>query len=432
MKPRPAASPSLRTIPLLAIFAILLSACSRLESQSTSCAPPTGGQELSMFIAGDTIITQPWSHFDEPEFLRLIARIRGADAALANLETVIHEFKGYAQRHAGGLHLASPPTIAKELVWAGFDIVGHANNHTFDYGSIGVLENLENVRKAGLVLAGSGKDLQQARAPAYFRTPKGTVALVSTASTFTEYGRASPSRPDLRGRPGLNPLAVRWHSQFSLTRFFSVTFTIPSWAEIDKDDLKGNLDAIREARSQADVVALSIHAHRQGPWLEEFARQAVDAGADVIFGHGPHAVRGVEVYRCKPIFYSLGDFVFQYEQIERLPWESYAAYRLGDDAKPEDVQNAYSRFGTRSFPARRQAWEGIAAAVNFKGREVTAVRLVPMDLGFGKPLPIRGRPKPAGQELAKKIIGDVAEQSRGYGTAIEYVESENAGVVEIR
>ena len=71
-----------------------------------------------------------------------------------------------------------------------------------------MLENLDNVARAGLVLAGSGKDLQAARAPAYFAHPDGTVALVSTASTFTPYGKASRSRSDLHGRPGLNPLAT--------------------------------------------------------------------------------------------------------------------------------------------------------------------------------------------------------------------------------
>jgi hypothetical protein len=81
---------------------------------------------------------------------------------------------------------------------------------------MGVLENLENVGKAGIVLAGCGKDLQRARAAAYFRTSKGTVALVSTTSNFKDYGRASPSRPDLHGRPGLKPLGVSGHSQIPL------------------------------------------------------------------------------------------------------------------------------------------------------------------------------------------------------------------------
>jgi Bacterial capsule synthesis protein PGA_cap len=151
---------------------------------------------------------------------------------------------------------------------------------------------------------------------------------------------------------------------------------------------------------------LSIHAHHQGQWLVDVAHQAIDAGADVVFGHGPHAVRGVEIYKCKPIFYSLGDFVLQNKQIERLPWEFYARYGLGDEATPEDAQNARSKFGTRGLPVRRNAWEGIAAVVYFRGGEVARLCIIPVDLGFGKPVPIRGTPKLAGKELGRTTLGN--------------------------
>src|SRR5574342_978127 len=102
---------------------------------------------FSLFLAGDSMIVEPWSGVEAPAFLRLVEEIRSADAAITNLETVIHEFKGYPQANSGGIHMASPPLIASELVWAGFDMVSHANNHAFDYGSIGVLETLDHVRK---------------------------------------------------------------------------------------------------------------------------------------------------------------------------------------------------------------------------------------------------------------------------------------------
>ena len=109
--------------------------------------------DFSLFLAGDALITRPWSHVYDPAFLRLIEEIRAADISIANLETVIHEFKGYAQRDSGGTHMASPPAIAAELKWAGFDMAIHANNHAFDYGSSAILETLEHVGEAGLVLA---------------------------------------------------------------------------------------------------------------------------------------------------------------------------------------------------------------------------------------------------------------------------------------
>jgi poly-gamma-glutamate synthesis protein (capsule biosynthesis protein) len=379
--------------------------------------------DLSLFVAGDAIITQPWSQVEEPDFLRLVDEIREADVAVVNLEMLIHEFKGYPQALVLGTHMAARPIIAKELAWAGFDMVGHANNHTYDYGDIGVLENLEHVRQAGLVLAGSGEDLQRARAPAYFRSPKGTVALVAAASTFSPQDRATPSRHDVHGKPGVNPLAISWKTR-RITRRTTTT--------VDPKDLEEILGAIREAEANADIVVFSLHAHRQKSWLVQFAHQAVDAGVDVFIGHGPHEVKGVEIYRCKPIFYGLGDFVFQDEQIEKLPAEFYERYGLGDAATPEDAQNARSAFGTRGFPSRREVWEGIAATVEFKDGALDRVRLIPVDLGFGKPLPIRGRPKLASTELAKKIVGDVIGNSRRYGTDIDYWGSANTAVIKIK
>src|SRR5262245_34369782 len=287
--------------------------------------------EISLFLAGDALITRPWSHVHEPGFLGLVSEIRAAGVAIANLETVIHEFKGYAQADSGGIYMASPPQIAAELKWAGFDMLAHANNHTFDYGTSGVLETVEHVENAGLVLAGSGKNLQDARSPQYFSCLAGTVALVAMASDFVWYGKASSSRVDLHGRPGLNPLTVTHGGEIlvptpMVNRLRAITKRIglncskldgivfrfgrrTAWASrIETSDLQANLDAISEGASNAEIVVASIHAHRQGHWLAEFAHQAIEHGACVIFVHGPHETRGIEIYHGKPIFYSMGDF----------------------------------------------------------------------------------------------------------------------------
>jgi hypothetical protein len=79
-------------------------------------------REITLLLAGDALITRPWSHVRDADFLGLIEEIRGADVAIANLETVIHEFKGHAQANSGGIYMASPPQTAAELKWAGFDM----------------------------------------------------------------------------------------------------------------------------------------------------------------------------------------------------------------------------------------------------------------------------------------------------------------------
>ena len=423
-----------------------------------------GDCDTSLFLAGDSIITQPWSHITDPSFQKLVGEIRSVDAAIVNLEMLIHEYKGYAQAESGGSHLAAPPKIAAELAWAGIDMVAHANNHTFDYGSIGVLENLEHVTAAGLVLAGSGKDLQHARAPRYFNSANKTVGLVSAASTFVSFGKASRSRPDMHGRPGLNPLTTTDNTFFhvtrgtadflgSLSKFFGYQggrfaydsfnlsgikfkvgdrFGLEYGKRIVKHDLEGNLQSIGEAVERADIVIMSLHAHhKMDTWLTRFSHRLIDAGADIVFIHGPHRILGIEVYKEKLIFYGLGDFLFQGELVERFPAEFYERYGLGDDATPQEAIRIRSAGGTRSFPADREVWESFAASLCFVNDQISYVRLLPLDLGFGKPLPIRGRPRYADRKVGHDIIDQVKRRSAEFNTRISYDEKENMGILNV-
>jgi poly-gamma-glutamate capsule biosynthesis protein CapA/YwtB (metallophosphatase superfamily) len=114
-------------------------------------------RDVSLLLFGDALIARAWSQVGDAAFLGLIDTIRAADVAIANLETVIHEFKGHAQADAGGVYMASPPLIAAELKWAGFNMLAHANNHAFDYGASGVLETIQHVEGEGLIIAGSGR-----------------------------------------------------------------------------------------------------------------------------------------------------------------------------------------------------------------------------------------------------------------------------------
>ena len=117
-----------------------------------------------VFLAGDALITKPWSGVDDRAFLDLVGEMRQANTTIINLETLIHEYKGYAQAHSGGAYMTSPPEIATELKWADVNMVSHANNHAFDYGSEGIIETHENIGGAGIVIAGTAWIYNQ-RAP---------------------------------------------------------------------------------------------------------------------------------------------------------------------------------------------------------------------------------------------------------------------------
>lgn len=429
--------------------------------------------DTSVMLGGDTILTLPWSHVTEPAFLHLIAEIRAADAAIVNLETMIHTFKGYAQRDSGGSHVSSPPEVADDLAWAGVDMVAHANNHAFDFGSIAILENLEFVTAAGIVLAGSGPDLQRARAPAYFVTAprdggKGAkIGLVSMASTFAAYGQASNSNARLAGRPGINPLTLIKKPEYVIPRglvsfmqrterflgytddrFDDATFRVGGFnfrvgerfgrlpaPRAEPRDLNANLAAIRTAARQADIVVVSLHYHGTSAdalaWLQRFARRAIAAGADVVHYHGPHFVRGVEIYHGKPILYGMGDFVFQIEQIDRLPAEVYEEYGLSDDLSAQQAITAVWGKRKGSLLQRPRSYEGYGATLCFAGGRVVDMRLLPVDLHFGAGLDVRGRPGYAGHAIGARIIAKVAAASRRYGTKVTYDPAANLGRITL-
>jgi poly-gamma-glutamate synthesis protein (capsule biosynthesis protein) len=404
---------------------------------------------------------EPWSGVDDPDFLKIVAEMRAADATIVNLETVIHEFKGYAQADCGGTYMASPPEIAGELKWAGIDMVSGATNHIFDYGSTGVLETIEHVEAAGVIPVGIGKDLEAARQPAFLECPGGTVAMVSMASSFIRYGRASRSRPGMHGRPGLNPLGLTGRAVatitpamarmlqrlrfrrrpgskprlFGLMRFLGIPLLVGEKASlaggrgVDPGDLAANLAAIGEAVAAADLTVVSLHAHRQGGWLRRFARRAIDHGADIVFVHGPHEVRAIEFHAGKPIFYCMGDFVYQPDLVAQFPAEMYDWHGLGPDATVKDLLPLWER--TTGLGSQRKTFESFCSVLDFNGGRLERIRLLPLDLQFDAPPEIRGRPRLADATLGRKIIEEVAALSRRHGTTIRYDASRNEGIVEL-
>src|SRR5687768_15512453 len=160
-------------------------------------AATLAGQPREPFIlalTGDSIIMQRLAVFKEPQFTGLFDLIRGADAAFTNLETLFHDYEMPPAHESGGTWMRTDPPILKELVWAGFDLVSRANNHAGDFGPSGAQITSKYVREAGLVEAGVGNSLAEAREAKFLETPKARVALVSAASTFPPHSRAGNTR----------------------------------------------------------------------------------------------------------------------------------------------------------------------------------------------------------------------------------------------
>ena len=422
---------------------------------------------LTLMASGDTMITRRLSVFRERRFLDLRDMFRNADVGFTNLEMLIHKYE-HSPGLSDGTYTASDPRNLEELEWAGINMVSCANNHHYDYGEGGTLTNLANLEASGIVHAGTGKNLSEARAPGYLDTSKGRVALISAASTFREPGRALDPRPDAKGRPGLNPQrfetsyvvdrpafdevrrissGLGLEARKQAERNFRFTGDVPEDTDTEfhlmghkfvlgeefairtvphSRDMAENLKWIRDARRMADWVVVSFHCHERGAEREEppdflvtFARRCIDEGADVFVGHGPHFLKGMEIYDGKPIFYSLGNFIFQNDTVRWQPTENYEAMKLDWTATPADFYEARSGNDTRGFPADPVFWETVVAECEYENRQLKQVRLHPVDMGFGRPRPQRGRPLLADAKLGRKILDRMARLSSAFGTHVE-------------
>ena len=411
---------------------------------------------FTLALTGDSIITRKLSVYEEPEFLRMIDLLRGADLAFTNLEILFHDWESYPMSSSGGTYMRAQPELVQEFVWAGIDIGSLANNHSGDYGPPAMLLTEKYVREAGMVAAGVGRSLAEAREAKFIETKDGRVALISLASTFPDHSMAGKSRDDIPPRPGLshlrhirtyevtkdqlegvratmrdlkmNPPAEGTSLNFLRNRF-ELADAPGVRTEPHPDDMAEIAMIVSNARRQADYVMVTIHAHEGAPgpdsrmvpaqFLVTFARAMVDAGASAFVGHGPHALRAIEMYKGVPILYSLGDFVFQNETLQRLPYENYHGVGLNESDGLADFNEARYNNDTTGFPTIPEIWEAVIAVPEWSGQQLVELTLHPISLGYGQPRHVRGRPMMAEGPLADKILQDLVRLSEPYGTQFE-------------
>ena len=422
------------------------------------------------------MITRRLSVFKEPRFLSVVDLFKNADVGYTNLEMLMHDFE-HSPGMAGGTFTGSDPANLQELLWAGINLVSTSNNHSYDYGEGGVLTNIAHLKNAGLAFAGTGRNQTEARAPGYLDTSAGRVALISASSTFSEAGRAMEQRPDLRGRPGLNALRhstthtvdrpafdsmrrvsrkLGFEAGNAAQRRFRPSGTVMQDTDTqigflgrkfvlgedfststtpNSRDMDDNLKWVRDARRMADWVFVSFHCHESGAtrdappeFLQTFARACIDAGADGFLGHGPHITRGVELYQGKPIFYSLGNFIFQNDTVRWQPALNYESVGLGLDHTPADFYDRRSEDDTRGFPGDMIYWNSVVAQCEYRSRSLHRVTLHPIDLGFGKARSQRGRPVMAAAGSVRHSLDRIRRLSKNHGVDVKI--RDGVGIIE--
>lgn len=226
------------------------------------------------------------------------------DINLANLESPIA--RSGSEYMDKKFRFRAEPHVAEALRKAGFSVVTLANNHSMDFGDAALAETLHHLSQAGIASVGAGANLDEARKPAI-------VTVRGTRVAFLGYSLTQPIEFfAVKTRPG----------------------TAPGYKKLVQAD-------VAAARAQADYVIVSFHWGKEASGVvQEYqratARQAIDAGADVIIGHHPHVLQGVERYKGGIIFYSLGNFTFA-SKSTIADVSAIVRLRLGDKQREAEI-----------------------------------------------------------------------------------------------
>jgi poly-gamma-glutamate capsule biosynthesis protein CapA/YwtB (metallophosphatase superfamily) len=395
-----------RHLPLAATcLAIVLAAGIVARSQPSGLTITLAGQAM---IRSDLRVTAA-------DAAPVIASLLKGDVKFTNFEAVVTEpgepnDKTPETRPNGGW--LTPPGALGSLQTLGFNLVSLSNNHAWDLKIPGIQNTLREASKLNLVHAGIGNTIDEAVAPGYLRTPKGTVALIAMAS-----GEVAPGGAATSTRPGVDELRVHQGSEGHVTGTTADQYGTP----LDRNEEDGQriLQSIRNAHRQADLVIVYQHNHifdkpfgtimneelpeRLAPpdWIKKWTHEEVDAGADVVVLHGAPLVHGVEIYHGKAIFYDLGNFIFNMPPTGGLD---------------EPI-----------------IWESVVAYLQYQGKALQSISFRPVFLnkiGQGDAdvhnghtnnqfLDTRGLPKPATGDRARYILERLADSSRPFGTRVE-------------
>jgi poly-gamma-glutamate capsule biosynthesis protein CapA/YwtB (metallophosphatase superfamily) len=385
---------------LAVLCAILCSIGSAQRPQSAQITITLAGQSM---IRSDIRATAPAA-------VPVIQGLLKGDVVFTNLEAAVAEKGETVQEGRGFL---TPPEALDALTTFGFNLLSLSGNHAFDLKATGIQNTIREADSRKIVHAGTGNNLAEAGAPGYLHTAKGTIALIASASgLITPGGSATPDRP------GVNELRIEAGDQEN-----EATVDLPGAPgnTPNHTDSQRILQSIRDARQHADLVIVYQHNHvfgnhsfatiftegmqeRLAPndWLKKWTHAEVDAGADIIVMHGAPLLHGVEIYRGRPIFYDLGNFIY--------------------NVPP-----------TLTYIDEPMNWESAVAYVRFEGKNLNSISFRPIamnNVGEGQPdihnqyannqfLHTRGLPSPVTGARAGYILQRLADASKPFGTRVE-------------
>ena len=417
---------------------------------------------------GDAILLE---RFPESYDITAIKKIlESADARLFNLENVLSDRPIYASSYCGGTWLLAKEDTLDDTLSFGFNGCSFANNHTMDFSYDGLFDSLNAAKKRNLPICGAGKDLEEAAAYAVIDTKNGKCALISICATFNDAARAGNSSDYLPGRPGLNPLrfSIEYHitpehmkalkemsagthidGRRNRSRMGGYTPMPPKgcfgfgeynfkeceiegkFSKVNAIDMARTENTIKKALLECENVIVNIHSHEikhdtddePDDFLIEFARRCIDVGASAVIGTGTHQLKAVEIYKEKPIFYSLGNFIFQSDMVFCMPDDFREKYKMpyGLTAREQIAERA--KLGNGGLHTDVNNFRSLMPFMTFEDGKLTELMLYPLRLDMHT-----GLPSLADDKETKIIFDYLCERNKQFGTIINI----NGKVIEVK
>jgi poly-gamma-glutamate synthesis protein (capsule biosynthesis protein) len=314
-----------------------------------------GARELTIGLVGDVRINRALSFLRCQERNKALrAWIGGTDVAIANLEMALTHRGAPADKL---LTSRSNPELISELVSCGFSVVTLANNHVTDYGIPGLEDTLEAVDQSGLHRIGAGRDWVEATCPLRIEATNEQVLYIANFACTLPPGAAAG-----HARPGVAPLRVTQEHLIDPILIQEQPGTSP-WVEtrVSPQDERAACQLMGRASEEGVVLAIvhwGVPPYWHSPFQGELAayqrplaRRLIAAGAHAVIGHHPHVLHGMEIIDGRPVFYSLGNFIWHpiekalhspneirdNEPGYRLQWRRALSVSASDPGKRESV-----------------------------------------------------------------------------------------------
>lgn len=360
----------------------------------------------TLLAAGDVMLQEPIVHDRHPGMSDLWKRFAAASHVFINLEQALTERGEPADKLA---RQVGSPMLAGELRKANVSVVTIANNHAMDYGTTGLRDTLAALADAGIHAVGGGQDLAASLAPACLEKDGLRVAFLGLATTLANSVGAGERRP------GLAPIRI-------FTRFVADPVLLMETPGISPyvetvpmpGDTERAQEAVSRAKAEADLVIVGIHWGVPIGWVapnqDELAtyqvplgHSLIDAGADAVVGHHPHVLHGIEVYRGRPIYYSLGNFLFH-------SMRSTAPYR----------ERVYPPYYWGTLRTHLNSIGGLARLSWEDGGQAPRVEMLPIWMDEDK------EPSLADDERSRQALDWVAKLSEKFGTRLSLEKPDGA------